>query len=100
MRTIYYMYGAILFGATAVAIFPKHAQANVLYGGDFTGYSSSQLLTVNTTTGAGSSVGSIGSGIVAGLAYDRNTATLYGANVSSDELVTINTTTNFHHKKQ
>lgn len=85
---------ALLIGvAVIVAVNLEKVQANVMYGGDFTGYSSSQLLTVNTTTGAGTSVGTMGSGIVAGLAFDRNSGTLYGANVTTDELVIINTTT-------
>jgi hypothetical protein len=61
-----------------------------LYGAQFY---SRDLLTINTTTGAGTAVGQMGFNGVAGLAFDPNTNTYYGSDTRTDQLLTINATT-------
>ena len=67
----------------------------ILYGSDplFT----NQLITIDTMTGAGSTVGTIGPmtefGGVYSLAFDPNADMLYGSNIFSDELFLIDTMT-------
>jgi hypothetical protein len=61
-----------------------------LYGAQFY---SRDLLTINTTTGAGTAVGQMGFNGVAGLAFDPNTNTYYGSDTRNDQLLTINATT-------
>ena len=65
---------------------------DTLYGSDV---NTNQLLTINTSTGAGAVVGSLGLGEVdvRGLAFDPNTNTLYGSENISDQLLTIETST-------
>ena len=70
------------------------SRAGILHGSDI---STSELLTISTSTGAGTSVGALGLDSVRGLATDPNTNTLYGSNLNfntnAHELVTINTST-------
>ena len=56
---------------------------------------SDELLTINRTTGAASSVGSLGADFetVSGLAFDANNDVLYGADSFDGGLLTINTAT-------
>jgi uncharacterized protein YjiK len=74
----------VLFGVPANA-------ATILYG---VVSATQQLITIDTSTGAGTAVGSIGIVGVQGLAYDSSTDTLYGAGTASpNPLITINTAT-------
>ncbi len=66
------------------------SKAGILHGSDVI---AADLLTINTSTGAGTSVGALGFVDVQGLAFDRNTNTLYGSTIQTDELLTINTST-------
>ena len=76
---------------TAVLLTAVQVEAtSTLYGVD---NSTDQLITINTTTGAATVVGSLGFSIVRGLAFDPNTSTLYGVDALADQLITINTTT-------
>jgi len=50
-------------------------------------------VTINTSTGAATSVGALGFPFVRGLAFDPSTNTLYGSDFSTDELLTISTST-------
>lgn len=52
-----------------------------------------ELISVNSTTGAGTAIGSLGFQSVIGLAYDTSTNTLYGVDSSSDQLITIDPST-------
>ena len=54
---------------------------NTLYGSDTT---TNELLTINTSTGAATSVGPLGFPFVNGLAFDPNTNTLYGSDFATD----------------
>lgn len=68
---------------------------STLYGyGDFCGGPAEGLFTINTTTGAGTSVGASGySSGGNGLAWDHTTDTMYGTPVDNGSLVTLNRVT-------
>ena len=66
------------------------SRAGILHGSDVF---SDELLTINTSTGAGTSVGALGFDRVEGLAFDPNTNTLYGSDFDTEKLLTINTST-------
>jgi DNA-binding beta-propeller fold protein YncE len=82
--------GTIFNGVLGLAFDP--AGAGTLYGSDTSFFD--QLLTIDTTTGAGTTVGARGSlpSRVEGLAFDATTNTLYGTDISSGQLVTIDPT--------
>jgi len=66
------------------------SKAGILYGSDV---ATDKLVTINTSTGAATSVGSLGFSFVDGLAFDPNTNTLYGSDDVFNDLLTINTST-------
>ena len=83
--------GTIFDGVRGLAFDP--AGAGTLYGSDTSFFD--QLLTIDTTTGAGTTVGARGSlpSRVEGLAFDATTNTLYGTDFTSAQLITIDTVT-------
>jgi hypothetical protein len=52
-----------------------------------------ELIRIDTTTGAGTSIGPIGFESVTGLAFDSVSKTLFGTSVISDDLIAIDTST-------
>jgi hypothetical protein len=52
-----------------------------------------ELITIDTSTGAGTVVGPLGFNRVRGLAFDGATGTLYGVDATTDQLITIDKTT-------
>lgn len=63
---------------------------DILYGADD---ATNVLITINKSTGAGSSVGALGFSNVVALAYDPNNGILYGSHSSGTEIITINVST-------
>ncbi|MEK6239282.1 MAG: hypothetical protein N2C14_31575, partial [Planctomycetales bacterium] len=55
--------------------------------------SPADLVTIDSVTGAGTSIGSLGFDFVAALAYDSNTGTVYGLDNATDQLITIDQAT-------
>ena len=86
---------ALLLLATLVPMQATHA-STILYGVDL---ATDQLVTINTTTGAATAIGSLGTapplgvGGVGSLAYDSINDILFGYDFNSHSLVTINTAT-------
>ena len=68
---------------------------NILYGSDTisAGIGTDNLITINTTNGAGTAVGHMGYNQVKGLAYDFYAGKLYGTDTAVDQLLTIDTST-------
>ncbi len=64
--------------------------SNTLYGTDT---ATTQLLTIDPATGAGTAVGALGFGRVEGLAFDPNSNTLYGTDAVPAQLLTIDPAT-------
>ncbi len=67
-------------------------RAGFLFGSSVT-YPHRPLITIDTNTGVGSTVGPLGISNVSGLAFDRNSNTLYGVATFLDQLLSINTIT-------
>lgn len=87
-----------LFPCLAVILATLPASAQTMYAVTGAGNSTSNLFTVNPTTGAATLVGSVGFSHVTGLAYDPTTSTMYGHisdmfNSGVTDLITINLTT-------
>jgi len=80
------------FGSSGVmAGLAYDATNDVLYGTD----PDSNLYSINRSTGAATSIGPLGAGLMHGLGFDNSTGTLYGTfgGSASDELYQINTST-------
>ncbi|MDC3378881.1 hypothetical protein OAX78_01180 [Planctomycetota bacterium] len=81
--------GLVGFGSVNGLAFDPNT--DTLYGSDV---GSDQLITIDTTTGAGTPVGPThGFNRVDGLAFDPSTNTLYGCDQSSDQLLVFDTGT-------
>ena len=72
-----------------ISMTPGSAFAGFMFG---TRIFDENLLSLNTSTGAATSIGPMGYGSVTGLAFDSNN-TLFGVDRDSDQLVQINTST-------
>lgn len=78
-----------LSGAFIVDDIAFDPNSNTLYGAD---YDTKELIAINTTTGASTSIGALGFTDIRGLAYDPNSNTLYGTDHTTNQLIVINTT--------
>ncbi len=70
-----------LFLASVAAA--SKAEAGILYGADGSGGNPSKLYTIDTTTGVGTEIGSIGFAVT-GLAFDPTSGLLYGVTASKN----------------
>ncbi len=84
---------SLVVASVLVAGGASQAGAGVLFGSQSTFSPPPDLVTINTSTGVGTAVGSMGIAGIMGLAFDRNTNTLYGSNSIFGQLHTINTST-------
>ena len=81
---------AQVFAAAGTPVHLYDSDADVLYGIDA---ATDSLITIDTTTGAGTAVSVLTFGGVEGLAWEPKGKTLYGTDANSRELIEIDTGT-------